>query len=428
MKELFELFYKSSGVSTDTRKIQNNCLFIALKGDNFNGNSFSKQAINKGASFAIVDEKEFADNKQIFLVNDSLLFLQALARHHRKKINKPVIGITGTNGKTTTKELINCVLSVKYNVLATKGNLNNHIGVPLTLLEITPKTDLAVIEMGASKPGDIKELCDIALPNYGIITNIGNAHMEGFKTSEGVFKTKMELFDYIENTGGSFIYNGLDSTFDVINELYNKAKLFKFGDRDFINANLINADPLLDFSWKDASGYENNIKTKLVGSYNLANFLVAIVFGHLFKIESKKINKALCEYTPSNNRSQLAYSKSNQIIIDCYNANPSSMKAALKSIKESNKKNKVVILGDMLELGQDSQKEHQSLLDLAKKYKLEVYAVGEIFNSIQSDTIKNKFKTSDQALKHFTKKPIKNSVVLVKGSRGIALEKLIPAL
>ena len=296
MKELFELFYKSSGVSTDTRKIQNNCLFIALKGDNFNGNSFSKQAINKGASFAIVDEKEFADNKQIFLVNDSLLFLQALARHHRKKINKPVIGITGTNGKTTTKELINCVLSVKYNVLATKGNLNNHIGVPLTLLEITPKTDLAVIEMGASKPGDIKELCDIALPNYGIITNIGNAHMEGFKTSEGVFKTKMELFDYIENTGGSFIYNGLDSTFDVINELYNKAKLFKFGDRDFINANLINADPLLDFSWKDASGYENNIKTKLVGSYNLANFLVAIVFGHLFKIESKKINKALLKY------------------------------------------------------------------------------------------------------------------------------------
>ncbi len=224
MKKLFNLFYKSSGICTDTRKISAKCLFIALKGDNFNGNKFALSAIEKGAAYAIVDEEEFANNKNIFLVKDTLYFLQSLAKYHRQKLNTPIIAITGTNGKTTTKELINTVLSVKFKVLATKGNLNNHIGVPLTLLELTNKHDVGVIEMGASKAGDIKELCEITEPNYGIITNIGNAHMEGFKNPNGVFNTKMELFDNINNSGGIFIYNSSDKTFNGIKEKTHKAK------------------------------------------------------------------------------------------------------------------------------------------------------------------------------------------------------------
>jgi len=428
MKKLFNLFYKSSGICTDTRKISAKCLFIALKGDNFNGNKFALSAIEKGAAYAIVDEEEFANNKNIFLVKDTLYFLQSLAKYHRQKLNTPIIAITGTNGKTTTKELINTVLSVKFKVLATKGNLNNHIGVPLTLLELTNKHDVGVIEMGASKPGDIKELCEITEPNYGIITNIGNAHMEGFKNPNGVFNTKMELFDNINNSGGIFIYNSSDKTFNGIKEKTHKAKLFPFGNNTSICGEIISNSPFLSFNWSTDNKQQNTIHSKVVGAYNLNNFLCAIVYGELFNISPSKICSALSEYSPANNRSQFAATQNNKIIIDCYNANPSSMKAAIDNLNHYNDKNKVLILGDMLELGDISSFEHKEIIKAAKKYKLKLYTVGEIFHSIDSEFITKKFMNVKEGVLYFKKHPIKNSIVLLKGSRAIALENLIKEL
>ena len=428
MKKLFDLFYKSSGICTDTRKIFKKCFFISLKGDNFNGNDYALSAIRKGAAFAIVDENKYADHENIFLVENCLLFLQSLANYHRKKLKIPVVGITGTNGKTTTKELIKAVLSNKYNVLATKGNLNNHIGVPLTLLELTNKHEIAVIEMGASKPGDIKELCDIADPSYGIITNIGNAHMQGFKTSEGVFNTKMELFEHLNNTGGTFIYNSLDETFNRIKERIKSAVLFPFGNKHSIYAEIKNAAPTLSFEWTNNSGEKNTVNSKLVGNYNLPNFLTAIVFGMLFRIEQKEINDTLSNYTPSNNRSQFALTKQNKIIVDCYNANPSSMEAAINNLNDSKEKNKVLILGDMLELGENSPLEHEKIINLAKKYNLKTYTIGRLFKAIESDYITEKFMDIKQSILFFEKNPLKDCMILLKGSRGIALENLIKTL
>ena len=423
MKNLFEYFYKCSGVFTDTRNVLKNGLFIALKGDNFNGNKYAKTAIDKGALYAIVDEAKYVNNSNIFLVKDCLLFLQSLANNHRKKINIPIIGITGTNGKTTSKELINAVLETQLNVLATKGNLNNHIGVPLTLLDINSNHDIAIIEMGASKPGDIKELCEIAEPTHGTITNIGSAHLEGFKTFEGVYKTKMELFDFINETNGIFTFNENDSVFDTLKNKKSSAILMPFGNKNNPKGTITKCNPLLEFKWK-----ENTVKSKLVGEYNLYNFLTAISFGKLFKIKESNIIEALEKYTPSNNRSQLSESKYNKLIIDCYNANPSSVSAAIQNIIISDAKNKVLILGDMLELGNQEEKEHERIIKIAKEANIKTYTVGKAFKSTQSDFAMQKFNTVEDGIYYFDKNPLKNSLILLKGSRGIALEKLIDKL
>jgi UDP-N-acetylmuramoyl-tripeptide--D-alanyl-D-alanine ligase len=395
-----------------------------LKGANFNGNSFAKEAIQTGAKYAIVDEEQYADNRCVFYVSNSLVFLQKLANFHRKKFQIPVIGITGSNGKTTSKELINCVLSQKYNTLCTIGNLNNHIGVPLTLLALEKSHELAIIEMGANKPGDIQELVEIAEPNFGIITNIGKAHLEGFKTLEGVIKTKTELFNFIEKENGFVVYNSDD---EVISKQCSRiSQKFSYGTKGLtdVKGELMELNPFVVLKWKSDNYESPEIQTKLVGSYNFYNFLAAISFGIEFGVPSEQINKAIESYTPTNNRSQVMKTEKNTLIVDCYNANPSSMRSALESFVSNTQPNKIAILGDMLELGTDSIQEHQKIVDYCEENQLSFLTVGKIFKEVNS-----KGFDSIQDLESFiAAHSFENKSILLKGSRGISLEKIIPML
>ena len=424
MQNLFELFYDSSGVCTDTRNIKKDSLFIALKGDNFNGNLFAKEAISSGAKYALVDEVTFVDDKHIFYVPDSLAFLQALANFHRKKFTIPLIGITGSNGKTTSKELINCVLSKQYNTLCTFGNLNNHIGVPLTLLSLDSSHEIAIIEMGANKPGDIQELVEIAEPNYGIITNIGKAHLEGFKTLEGVVKTKTELFNFIDQINGSIIFNSDDNI--ISTECFRYPNKFAYGTNAEakVKGKLIELNPFVVLQWEYENYESSEIQTKLVGSYNFYNFLAAISFGVHFEVPFEQINKAIESYTPTNNRSQVMKTDKNTLIVDCYNANPSSMLSALESFVSNTQPNKIAILGDMLELGTDSITEHQKIIEYCKENDLKFITVGKIFNEINE----NGFENIMELETYLSENSISKKSILLKGSRGISLEKIIPIL
>ena len=425
MQKIIKLFYDTTGICTDTRKIKKDCLFLCLKGDNFNGNEFAEKALNEGAKYVIVDESKYQTNDKIYLVKDVLKYLQKLANYHRKKFKIPVIGITGSNGKTSTKELIKTVLEKKYNLLATEGNLNNHIGVPLTLLNITKNHEIAIIEMGANKFKDIEELCNIAEPNYGIITNIGKAHLEGFINFEGVLKTKKELYDSILKNHGTLIINGDD---EILIKNAPEVKKIKYGtsEKSDIKGELINLSPFVEMKWKSDNYSSELISTKMIGKYNFYNFLAAIAFGKIFNIEPNKINEAISEYTPDNKRSQVKKTKNNTLILDCYNANPSSMTSALESFSQINHPNKIAIIGDMLELGDDSIKEHQNILDLTKKLNLNKITVGPIFESINSDELKfsNTLKTEE----YLKNSSIKDHIILLKGSRGIGLEKLEESL
>ena len=424
MEKLFHLFYECQGVSTDTRNISKNSLFIALKGLNFNGNLFAKDSLIKGAKYAIVDDESFSDNKSIFYVNNTLEFLQCLATQHRLKFNIPIIGITGSNGKTTTKELINSVLSQSYNTLCTIGNLNNHIGVPLTILSLNKEHQIAIIEMGANKSGDIKELVEIAKPNFGIITNIGKAHLEGFKNIQGVIKTKIELYDFIKENNGCIIYNEDD---EIINE--NMPKTIEFfnystSEDSIITGKLLELNPFVKFFWKYKEYKSNPIQTKLIGAYNFYNFLAAISIGVIFEVPKNKINKAITEYTPTNNRSQVLKTEKNTLIVDCYNANPSSMLFALESFVSNSQSNKLAILGDMLELGEESINEHSKILKYCIDQKLNFITIGQIFKEINP----NGYLTVYEFENEINLKPFINYSILLKGSRGIALEKLLSVL
>lgn len=424
MENLFELFYDSSGVCTDTRNIKKDALFIALKGANFNGNKFAKAAISNGAKIAIVDEEMSADNKQIFHVPNSLKFLQSLANFHRNKYNIPVIGITGSNGKTTSKELINYVLSQKYNTLCTIGNLNNHIGVPLTLLSLNKLHEIAIIEMGANKPGDIQELVDIAEPNYAIITNIGKAHLEGFKSLDGVVKTKTELFSFIKRNNGFIFYNSDDVV--ISKECLGQSQKFSYGtgENAKVKGTLVELNPFVVLKWS-CDNYESpEIETKLVGSYNFYNFLAAISFGVYFNVPPEQINWAIENYTPTNNRSQVMKTDKNTLIVDCYNANPSSMLSALQSFVSNTQVNKIAILGDMLELGLDSSIEHQKIVDYCVENELSFLTVGKIFKEINNAG----FETIQELESFLSKNSLEDKSILLKGSRGISLEKIIPML
>ena len=425
MQKTIELFYETTGVCTDTRKIKKDCLFLCLKGDNFNGNEFAEKALIEGAKYVIVDELKHKTNDKIYLVDDVLKYLQKLANYHRKKFNIPVIGITGSNGKTSTKELIKIVLEKKYIVLATEGNLNNHIGVPLTLLNITKNHEIAIIEMGANKFKDIEELCDIAEPNYGIITNIGKAHLEGFINFEGVLKTKKELYDSILKNHGTIIINGDD---EILIKNAPEVKKVNYGttEKSDIKGELINLSPFVVMKWRSENYSSELISTKMIGKYNFYNFLAAIAFGKTFNIEPDKINEAISEYTPDNKRSQVQKTKNNTLILDCYNANPSSMSTALESFAEINHTNKIAIIGDMLELGDDSIKEHQNILDLTKKLNLNKITVGPIFESINSDELK--FSDTIKTAEYLKTSSFKDYLILLKGSRGIGLEKLEESL
>ena len=410
-------------VSTDTRKIKNSDLFIALKGPNFNANKLAKEALNKGAKYAIIDDENYYIDKRTILVKDCLSTLQELARHHRKQIDIPVIGITGSNGKTTTKELIGAVLKEKYKVLITEGNLNNHIGVPLTLLKLRHSHNIAVIEMGASKKGDIKELVDICLPNYGIITNIGIAHIEGFGSFKNVLSTKKELFDFLNKNNGIIFCNYDD---DILKENLpaKNQRLFYSKNKGDITGKIISHNPFVNFKWKSNSYSSEIINTQLVGEYNFYNILAAICIGNYFKLDTKLINKAIIEYKPSNNRSQLLKTNNNTIIVDCYNANPSSTLNALNSFMNIEAKNKMVILGDMLELGHISIKEHQEIADLLEVKNIKSYLVGGEY--CKSNTKYKCFENVNLFIEYIkTKNKITDFTILLKGSRGIKLETIL---
>lgn len=424
MKDLFDLFYKTSGVCTDTRKIEKDCLFICLKGANFNGNTFAEQALLNGAKYVIADEASYQTKESIFLVDDALLYLQELANFHRSKFTIPVIGITGSNGKTSTKELINCVLSQKYNVLATQGNLNNHIGVPLTLLHLNEKHEIAIIEMGANRFKDIEELCAIANPTHGIITNIGKAHLEGFGGFEGVLKTKKELYESISKQKGVIVFNEDDI---ILKEnVPSNVKIVSYGTQSpsFINGDLIGLTPFVKLSWSHNAYSSLPIQTKMVGKYNFYNYLAAITFGVLFDVPFENINRAIEEYTPDNNRSQVKKTKHNTLILDCYNANPTSMLSALESFSMIEQKEKLFIIGDMLELGEESSKEHQQIAKSIEEMGLKGITVGPIFKEIKSESFQKQFTSKIEAIEFIKQEPIIDHLILLKGSRGIGLESL----
>ena len=397
-------------------------MFLALKGPHFNANEFAAQALDAGCSFAVVDEKEFAVDKRYILVDDGLKALQALANHHRKSLSGlTVLGITGTNGKTTTKELIHSVLAPSHQVLATKGNLNNHIGVPLTLLELNGSHRIAIVEMGANKPGDIKELCDIADPDLGIITNIGQAHLEGFGGFEGVLTTKTELYQHIRNKAGLVFVNATDP---VLNEAADgiRQKTYGIGAGE-VNGKKTSSDQFLSFSWNDSAP----ITTNLFGEHNLTNALAAISIGQHFKTENDAIALALTNYKPSNNRSQWQQTQKNTLIMDAYNANPTSVKAAVQSLANMNSEaGKLVILGDMFELGTSSEEAHLSVVTDLRTKGLDSILIGPEYQKAAQGLLA--FENTEVALEYLKVNPITDKCILVKGSRGMELEKLYALL
>lgn len=429
MDQIYSLFLQSSGVQTDTRTITQDCLFFCLKGGNFDGNKFAEEAIKKGALGAIIDNPDYAIAGKTILVDDTLLALQQLALHHRRQFTIPIIGITGSNGKTTSKELIAAVLQTQYTVLYTNGNLNNHIGVPLTLLQLNSTHEIAVIEMGANKPGDIRELAEIAEPTHGIITNIGRAHLEGFKTLEGVIQTKSELYRYIHHgreDGVLFLNSDDEILTQVIPENVKRAT---YGHSGEVSGQLLRLSPYVEMTWSYANFTSPELKTHLVGQYNFINFLAAIRIGIFFGITPENCNKAIEGYVPSNNRSQVTKTTKNTLIVDCYNANPTSMRSAIESFTLIDNHAKIFILGDMREMGDDAEMVHEEIVQLTIEHRLSGFFVGEEFlkwKHLHPNAIF--LKSTEPLIEHFTQNPPEGLLILLKGSRGIQLEKLLPLL
>jgi UDP-N-acetylmuramoyl-tripeptide--D-alanyl-D-alanine ligase len=423
IQELYTLFLKHPIVCTDTRDIQPGAIFFALKGANFNGNQFAEQALQAGCSLVVIDEVEFKKDDHYFLVEDVLTALQQLANHHRKQLKIPVIAITGTNGKTTSKELLNAVLSEKYKVLATKGNLNNHIGVPLTLLNINNDHEIAIIEMGANHQGEIAMLCTIAEPDYGMITNIGKAHLEGFGGPEGVIKAKNELYQFIKQRQGKLFVNGDNELLKKLSEGIDRVT---FGTSENVNfaGIFVESNPFVKLKYNNTI-----ISTQLVGKYNFENILAAACIGSYFKVSEQQIKTGLEKYVPSNNRSQVMQTKNNLLLLDAYNANPSSMNAAIENFAQMDQPNKMVILGDMLELGDESAKEHTAIVNLLKQKNItNVLLVGNYFMEAGKILNAQTFANSAEVLDHLKQHPVKNTTILIKGSRGIKLEKVVEVL
>jgi len=416
IQKLYTLFQKHPEICTDTRKIVNGSIFFALKGENFNGNIFAEKAIADGCAFAIINEKQFAINDKFILVEDVLQCLQELAKYHREQLIIPVIAITGTNGKTTSKELISAVLGKELNVAATKGNLNNHIGVPLTLLSIKQEDEIAIIEMGANHVLEIAFLCDLAQPTFGVITNIGKAHMEGFGSFEGVIKAKSELYNYIQKNVGKLFVN---SEAELLLELANNIRKITYGKSGDYIGSISESMPFISVAFQD-----EEIKSKLIGDYQFYNIMLAICIGKHFGVSINNIKTAIENYTPTNNRSQIIETKNNTLILDSYNANPSSMSAMLYSFAKQNYQNKLCILGDMLELGETSLEEHQIIINLAEELKLECIFIGNEFSKLNKDAYKN----IEYFSQYLGNNLINNKTILLKGSRGIALEKLVDLL
>lgn len=423
---LYEIYKVHPSVQTDSRKVQKGDLYFALKGDRFNGNDFALQALQDGAAYAIVDEPGAAHNEQCILVDDVLSTMQQLALHHRRQLNIPFIAITGTNGKTTTKELVNQVLSARFKTYATAGNLNNHIGVPLTLLRIKEDAEMAIIEMGANHEKEIAFYCTIAEPNYGLINNVGKAHLEGFGSVEGVKRAKGELYDYIRAIQGTiFINSDLDYLVEMAQGIVHQIS-YGTSNAHYIGKAL-SGDGLLKFALLSAH-METTIQTQLVGDYNLPNALAAIAIGAHFGMDVDTIKAALEAYTPSNSRSQLLQKGSNTIIMDAYNANPSSMKLAVENMAAlQTPKTKWLFLGAMKEMGENCRFEHQALTDLAQALGFEnVVLVGKEFEATTHNFLY--FENAGLAKKWLEEHPLGDASILVKGSRGSKMEEILPAL
>lgn len=425
--EIYTLFKVHPKVITDSRKIEKGCLFFALKGDKFNGNRFATDALNKGAAFAFVDEQEYNTSEKTILVNNVLKTLQDLANFHRKQLRIPIIAITGSNGKTTTKELIATVLATKFNVAFTQGNLNNHIGVPLTLLQMDRNTDIGVVEMGANHPFEIGELCAIADPDFGLVTNIGHAHLEGFGSFETIKKTKAELYEYVKRKQGTIFYNNDNPILTELIGNYSNTVSFGRADAD-LTGMPVSSSPYLHTKVNFPEGILY-IKTYLTGQYNFENLMAAACIGNFFKVDLLKIQEALINYRPKNNRSQLIEKNGLQIIMDAYNANPTSMQASIESFVATFSNPRFLILGDMLELGEHSLKEHISILLQTKKHHFEaVFLVGPVFKEAAQDFHFITFLNSAALCSYLVSNPITEGAVLIKGSRGIQLEKVLDFL
>jgi UDP-N-acetylmuramoyl-tripeptide--D-alanyl-D-alanine ligase len=445
IEEIYQLYLQHPVISTDTRKIAAGSLFFALKGDKFDANTFATQALEAGAAYAIVDNPEYDLGEKYILVEDGLATLQNLAAYHRSQLGIPVIGLTGTNGKTTTKELINAVLSQRFNTLATEGNLNNHIGVPLTILKITPEHEMAVIEMGANHQREIALLCSIAQPTHGLITNVGKAHLEGFGGIEGVRKGKGEMYDYLgqwENPKDGepvkkriALINSDDAVLMEMKDERGLSNVIYYGKNDnpnnIVSGKLLENSPLLVLEWKDnLEGGTYKVPTHLTGAYNLDNILVAIAIGSAFGLTPEEISDGIAGYIPKNNRSQILHTASNTLICDFYNANPSSMFVAIDNMDKMQSGRKVLILGDMFEMGEESAAEHASVIQKAMGANVnERIFIGKDFSSQQTEvadlSTATFYLTAEDAMVGLKNNPITNATVLIKGSRGMALERLV---
>jgi len=421
IKQLHKHFLQCNSVSTDTRKVLKNDMFFALKGEHFNGNMFAEKALLNGAKFAVIDEKEF-ETKNTILVNDVLKTLQELATFHRALLNIPIIALTGSNGKTTTKELINVVLTKKYNTTATFGNLNNHIGVPLTLLSLTNDTEIGIIEMGANHLKEIVFLCNIAKPDFGYITNFGKAHLEGFGSIENVIKAKSELYNYLIKNNKYIFFNADDRVQKEKLKAYSNKLGFSQNNSEHFNITFLEANPFVKLKIENIT-----INSNLIGAYNFTNICAALLIGTYFNVESRDLKNAIENYIPTNNRSQVIEKNTNKIILDAYNANPTSMEAALINLAKQGSEYRIAILGDMFELGKESEKEHQSILNITSNLNLDrIILIGENFYKTKNSNPKIKTFSSFEDFKTaFNFSEIKNATVLIKGSRGMALERIL---
>ena len=434
-KDLYALFQQHPIVTTDSRDVPEGSMFFALKGETFDGNAYAKAALEQGAAYAVIDEKEYAEegNERLILVEDVLTTLQQLAKYHRVHLGTPIIGITGTNGKTTTKELIATVLKKKYNVLYTQGNFNNHIGVPKTLLQLKKEHDIAVIEMGANHPGEIKTLVEIVLPDFGIITNVGKAHLLGFGSFEGVIRTKGELYDFLRAIQGTAFINNDNPHLQGISK---GLKLVKYGQQEaddlLVKGELVECNPFLKFQWRHLSTVNcqlSTVQTHLIGSYNLDNALAAACIGTYFEVPANDISAALEAYTPSNNRSQLTITQDNKLVVDAYNANPTSMRAALDNFRLIKSEHKMCILGQMGELGEVSDEEHQKVIDLIGEGGFEqVWLVGENFAKTSHPANYRLFANVEEVKTAIATQKPKGFLILIKGSNSNKLVQTVELL
>ncbi|HPB25698.1 MAG TPA: UDP-N-acetylmuramoyl-tripeptide--D-alanyl-D-alanine ligase [Bacteroidales bacterium] len=425
IEQLYNIFLEHPAISTDTRKLTPDSLFFALKGEHFNGNKFAKQALDQGVAYAIIDEKEYVTGDKTILVDNTLECLQKLAAFHRSKLTIPVIGISGSNGKTTSKELIHTVLAEKFNVFSTQGNLNNHIGVPLSVLQITPSHEIAVIEMGANHVGEIQQLCTISQPNYGLITNVGKAHLEGFGNFENVIKAKTELYRYLEQQDGLVFINFNNAT---LKAHAHNIRQYSYGTNQQANIHttFIVANPYVKLYWEDK---KTIIESKLIGKYNFENILCAIAVGDYFQVSPEQIKHAVEIYFPSNSRSEFIHKEDNTIILDAYNANPTSMIAALENFNLMQSTNKVVMLGDMLELGAYKKMEHEKIIEFLNNSNYnQVFLVGSNFYEANTRNDFLTFKSSQLLRDHLKAHPLHDALILVKGSRGTQMEHVLSAL